>query len=105
MPRREHTLQRRATDRGWLCWLAARASQGWDWIDRRQIDAHIVSTIVLIGTIRITNWAIHFASEGDRPGIEVAAIISAVMIPWSALQAAAIKFTFETRTKSFESKP
>jgi hypothetical protein len=95
-------LRRRATDGGWLCWVAARASQAWDWVDRRQIDAHVVSIVVLLGSIRITSWAMQFAEEGNRPGIEVAAIIGAVMIPWSALQAAAIKFTFETRTKSFE---
>jgi hypothetical protein len=105
MPSGERTspqVRRRSSDAGWLCWVAARASQAWDWVDRRQIDAHLISAIVLWGTIKITSWAMHFASEGDRPGIEVAAIIGAVMIPWSALQAAAIKFIFETRTKSFE---
>lgn len=94
--------QRRAEDRGWLCWLAWRASQAWDWIDRRQVDAHVISAVVLYGSIKITGWAMDFAHHGDRPGIEVAAIIAAVVTPWSALQAAAIKFVFETRTKSFE---
>ena len=93
--------RRRRNDDGWLCWLAARCSQGWDWIDKRQIDAHIVSAIVLYGTIKITHWAMRFAEHGDRPGIEVAAIIGAVMIPWSALQAAAIKFVFDTRRGTF----
>lgn len=86
--------RRRSEDRGWL-------TRAWDWIDRRQIDAHAISVIILYGTIKITAWAMHYANNADRPGLEVAAIIAAVMTPWSALQAAAIKFVFETRTKSF----
>lgn len=96
------TELRRANDKGWLCWVAARASDAWDWIDKRQIDAHVVSAIVLWGTLKITSWAMRFADQADRPGIEVAAIIGAVMVPWSALQAAAIKFVFDTRKESFE---
>lgn len=87
------------------CWIARRASETWDFVDRRQIDAHVVSAIVLWGTIKITAWAMRFAEHAERPGIEVAAIIGAVMVPWSALQAAAITFVFRARQSSFESKP
>ena len=95
----------RAEDKGWLCIVALRASQFFDWIDKRQIDAQAVSAIILYGSIKITAWAMDFAHTGDRPGLEVAAIIAAVVTPWSALQAAAIKFIFETRTKSFTNTP
>jgi hypothetical protein len=98
-------VRRRAADRGWLCWVAARASQAWDWVDRRQIDAHVVNAVTLCGTINITTWAMKFAEHGDRPGIEVAAIIAAVTAPWAALQAAMVRFVFDARKTSFEVKP
>lgn len=92
---------RRATDqRGWravTCWLAMRASDAWEWIDKRDIDKHLVSLAVLYGTVKITGWAMHFAEHGDRPGLEVAAIIGAVSAPYMALQAAAIAFYFRAR--------
>ena len=89
--------RRRATDEGWMCQIALRASQGWDWIDRRAVDKHFVTMAILYGTIKITAWAMHFATHGDRPGIEVAAIIGAVGAPYMALQAAAVKWYFEAR--------
>ena len=92
------TEQRRATDRGVLCWLAARASQAWDWIDARDIDKHAVSLAILYGTAIVTRWAMRFAEHGDRPGLEVAAIIGAVVAPYMALQAAAIAWYFKART-------
>lgn len=89
--------QRRSDDQGWLCWLASRLSQAWDWIDKRDIDKHAVSLAILSGTIFITHWAMGYAERGDRPGLEVAAIIAAVLAPYSALQAAAIAFYFRAR--------
>lgn len=92
------TEQRRATDRGWLCWLALRLSEAWDWIDKRDIDKHAVSIVILLGTWEITRWAMRFAEHGNRPGLEVAVIIGAVGAPYMALQAAAIAFYFRART-------
>lgn len=90
--------QRRSADRGPLCWLAARASQGWDWIDKRQIDNHIVAAITIWGTIRITEWAMTFTDmHPEKPGLEIAAIIGAIMVPWAALQTAVVKFYFDAR--------
>ena len=88
---------RRAVDGGWLCWVALRFSEAWDWIDKRDIDKHVVSLIILIGTAKLTAWAMHYATYADRPGIEVAAIIGAVTAPYMALQAAAIAFYFKAR--------
>ena len=96
--------QRRSEDRGWLCWVAGRFSQAWDWIDRRQVDAHIVNAITLYGTIKITTWGMHFAEHGDRPGLEIAAILAAIGVPWTALQAAMVKFIFDARRGSFDGK-
>lgn len=96
--------QRRAEDQGWLCITARRAADFWDWVDRRQLDAHVISAIILYGSIVITEWAMQFAKHGDRPGIEIAAIIGAVVGPWSVLQGAAIKFHFEARQRDFTPK-
>ncbi len=91
-------MNRRATDRGPLCWLAMRASQAWDFVDKRDIDKHAVSVAVMFGTIKITSWAMAFADVATgKPGLEVAAILGAVLAPWMALQGAAIKWYFEAR--------
>lgn len=93
---------RRLTDDGFFCILALRARQFWDWIDRRQIDAYAVSFVILYGTIKITEWAMAFADlHPDKPGLEIAAILGAIMVPWSALQTASIKFLFDARQRSF----
>jgi len=93
---RPHSARR--SDDGVLCWVAARASQGWDWIDKRDIDKHAVSLIILYGSVIVIQWAMKFAEHGDRPGLEIAAIIAAVTAPYMALQTAAIKFYFDSRT-------
>lgn len=73
----------------------------WDWIDKRDIDKHVVSMAVLFGTIKVTEWSMMFASlHADKPGIEIAAIIAAVTTPYMALQAAVIKFYFDSRPTS-----
>lgn len=96
---------RRKDDAGWLCWVALRAGQFWDWVDRRQADAYAVSAVILYGTIRITEWAMAFVDKHpEKAGLEVAAIVGALMGPWSLLQGAAIKFLFDARKTSFESK-
>lgn len=81
----------RSSDRGWL-------TRVWDWIDERNIDKHAVSMGIFYGTVKITTWAMAYASaETDKSGIEVAAVIAAVAAPYMALQAAALKFYFEAR--------
>lgn len=67
----------------------------WDWIDQRDIDKHVLSLLVMISTFKITAWAIMFATTCNKPGAEVAMIIAAVLVPWTPLQAAALKFQFE----------
>lgn len=89
---------RRADDRGLLCWLALRASQFWEFIDKRDIDKHAVSLGIFYGTIKVTGWGMAYASSfTTKSGVEVAAVIAAVVAPYMALQAAALKFYFESR--------
>lgn len=98
------TVQRRRLEdqnlTGWraaTCWIAQRASEFWEWVDKRDLDKHLVSLFILAGTVKITSWAMDFAENGDRPGLEVAAIIGAVVAPYMALQAAAVAFYFRAR--------
>lgn len=73
----------------------------WDWIDKRDIDKHALSMGIFYGTIRITEWAMLYASANStKSGLEVAAIIAAVTTPYMALQGAAIKYYFESRPTS-----
>jgi hypothetical protein len=51
----------------------------------------------MFGTIKLTDWAMSFASKSDGTGVEIAAIIASVTAPYMALQAAAIKFYFDAR--------
>lgn len=91
--------RRRNTDRGWLCTLALRASQLWDFIDKRDIDKHFVSIVILFGTFKVTKWAMEFAYfHAETGGIEAAAIIAAVLAPYMALQAAAVAWYFKARS-------
>jgi len=68
-------------------------------VDGRRIDQHAASILVFWVTWRITSWAMAFASSEARPGLEVAAIIAAIVAPWAAVQGAAIRFYFDSREK------
>lgn len=59
-----------------------------------------VSYATLIATGRALYWAIEFASNSTRPGIEVAAIIAAVVAPLGIVQGAVAKFYFEANTRT-----
>lgn len=71
----------------------------WNWVDERDIDKHVVSIMIMWGTVKITSWAMAYAdSHSDvGNGMGIAAIIAAVSGPYMALQAAAIKFYFDAR--------
>lgn len=75
-----------------------RASDTWEWIDRRQIVERFVALAILYGTIEIVSWAMRYAeTHAEKSGVEAAAIIAAVSAPYMALQAAAIAFMFRAR--------
>ena len=79
-------------------WLANKASQTWDWIDKRQLFERFVALCILYGTIEIVGWAMTYAEmHTEKSGIEAAAIIASVSAPYMALQAAAIAFMFRAR--------
>ena len=66
----------------------------WDWVDSREVDKHVASVVIMLGTVKVTEWAMAFASSHP----ENYAAIAAVTAPYCALQAAAIKFYFDNRT-------
>lgn len=90
---------RRRSDGGPLCWLALRLSDFWNWVDDRDIDKQVVSIAILYGTYRITEWLFQFVeAHMDKSGLELAAVVAAITVPWSALQAAVVAFYFRARS-------
>lgn len=91
--------QRRSGDGGIMCVIARRASQLWDFIDARDIDKHAMAWATFYMTFFIMNWSLNFVwVYPDKPGLEVAAILGALLATWSPVQAVVIKWYFESRT-------
>lgn len=55
--------------------------QVWDFIDRRGVIRRIVLGIAIWMTWRVSVWAMGYAVDSPRPGIDIAAIIAAVTAP------------------------
>lgn len=91
--------QRRAGDGGFMCALALRASQLWDFVDQRDIDKHLMAWATFAMTVYIMQWTLTFVwLYPDRPGLEMAATITAILLPWTPVQAAVVKWYFDSRT-------
>lgn len=89
---------RRASDGGILCWVALRAGQFWDFIDKRDVDKHVVTWWSFYVTGYLIDWSLEFVfKHPDKPGLEVAAIVTAIMLPWTPVQGAIVKWYFESR--------
>ena len=90
-------LHRRAEDQSWYNAALARF---WHWIDHRNIDLHAVLFVTLWLTWDVIRWALDFGLHSPRPGLEVAAIIGAILTPWGAMQAAMFAFYANARKGS-----
>lgn len=55
--------------------------------------------VMLTMTVLIFKWATIFASESQKPGIEIAAIIAAILAPLSTLQGFVFKFYNDSRSQ------
>jgi hypothetical protein len=87
----------RATDSGWLCLVALRGSQFWEWVDNRDVDKHLAAWgiigFLLHGTWQLRNWGTDFldrwlAAEQSGhmiQGSEVALAVGAVLAPWATV--------------------
>ncbi len=71
----------------------------WDWIDSRAIVRRASVVVCLYLTIVQPIAAWQFAQLKLYPGLEVAAIIAAVLTPLAALQGAVLKFYFDVRAE------
>lgn len=98
------TKTRRSGDGGLMCRAMFRFNQCWDVIDDRDLDKHAMAWAIFWMTSYITNWGLNFVwIYPDKPGLEVAATLGAVIGPWSAVQLFVIKWYFETNTGKVQS--
>jgi len=85
---------RRSTD----TWVG-KLSLFWNWIDARDIDKHAMSWAVFGITCYMLYWTMEFIwAHPEKPGLEIGAIIAALMVPWTPVQAAVIRWYFAART-------
>jgi len=97
-PRKD--LHERASDKGWLAIGVRGFAMVWDFIDEKDIDKHCLSWATFGVTIWIIRWATTFvAAHPTMSGIEIAAIIGAVMLPWTPMQAAVINWYFKRQNE------
>jgi hypothetical protein len=64
----------------------------WCWIDRHQIEQHVVAAITLVGLVYVIRWDFAFAST--HYDANAALVLAAVNTPYATLQGAVIKFYF-----------
>lgn len=51
-------------------------------------------------TFYLGDWVLDYVfAHPEKPGLEVAAVVTAIMLPWTPVQAAVIKWYFEARTE------
>lgn len=91
--------RRRQADRGFSVWWAvhhaiqAVSATLWNFIDNRAVIRRVAFVWVLWMTSIVIYWAMDFADDHpDMDGLKMAAILGAVLTPWSAMQAAIFKF-------------
>ena len=73
-------------------------SQIWDWVDRRDIDKHLVSMFTIFLGYVVIKWSMGYAeANATKPGIDIAAILGAINAPYMALQAVVLRFYFDSR--------
>ena len=71
-----------------------------DFVDNRAIFRRIAFVIVLVMTWRITEWAMTFAEHwlnGTKTGMDAAAMIGAITVPFATLQGAVLKIYSDSR--------
>lgn len=98
LPGDPRNWKKRASDRGAWCWIAQRLSDIWNFIDARDIDKHAMAWAVFAVTCYQIFWVMEFVwDHPEKPGLEVGAIVAALMLPWTPVQAAVISWYFNSR--------
>ena len=100
-PQREFT--QRVEDKGAAAVAAvtvkAASRTFWQWVQDNQIDSFAVLIVTLWITTDVMRWATGFANVHSNEGMQVPAIIGAVLAPWGLLQAAMVKWYMELKGK------
>src|SRR3990167_2357043 len=95
---------RRAADKG-VAAAAAHAAKTtsrtfWGWVKQNDIDSLAVIGLTLWITFDVIQWAKDFADTHYQvEGLQIAAIIGAVLTPWGLMQAALFKFYADLKVK------
>jgi hypothetical protein len=80
-------------------WLFEVAGALWDFVDKRDIDKHIVAWWSFYVTYTLVYWSLEYVfKHPDKPGLEMAAIIGAILLPWTPVQGAIVKWYFAARS-------
>lgn len=81
-----------------MCRIAQYMSLFWDFVDKRDIEKHAMAWAIVLATIKFGFWTMDFARYSERPGMDIAAIIGAIWLPWSGVQAMVVRWYFTART-------
>lgn len=71
----------------------------WEWIDSRGIVRRVSLGFTFYMTYVSFKWAIEYAAASKLPGLEVAAVVAAVLAPISYLQKAVFEAYIGSRGK------
>lgn len=77
-----------------------RLSAFWDFLDKRSVFHRGVLVFTLWLVWRVTENSFNLAWGSERPGVEVAAVITAIQLPITALLGAVMKFYSDYRAPS-----
>lgn len=80
-----------------LCKVAEYAGLFWDFIDKRDIDKHAMVWFITGISAYMVFWIFEFIWENPKSGVDIGVIVAAIMVPWTPVQAAAIKWYFDAR--------
>lgn len=69
----------------------------WTFVDERGIVRRAVLGVAIWMTWRVSVWAMGYAADSPRPGVDVAAIIAAVSAPVTLFAGAVFKAYSESR--------
>lgn len=91
----ERAHDERATDHGFWCVVARRASDVWDFLEKRDIFEHALTIWTVYMVERYTVWCMHFAeTHADMDGLKMGAILGAVGLALMAFATPVAKFWF-----------
>lgn len=76
-----------------MCETARIAGLFWDFTEKRKIGQHLMAWCVFCMTVYITFWLLEYIwQHAEKPGLDLGAIVTALMIPWSTIQGFVIKW-------------